>query len=85
MIRVWSGGITRASRTISGETDVPVQKLRLVSKYFRDYTFTSCKVLDIGVILGYRHLLERIFQSATVYILNADDNVKSTPSVLARR
>jgi SAM-dependent methyltransferase len=68
---------------MSCETDVPIQKLRLVSKYFHDYTFTSCKVLDIGGISGYRRLMEQIFQPATVYILNADDNVKSTPSVMA--
>ena len=62
---------------------IPVQKLDLVSKYFRDYKFRSYKVLDIGGISGYRFLLEQIFPSATVYILNADDNVKSTPSVRA--
>ena len=63
--------------------NVPVQKLNLVSKYFHDYTFRSCKVLDIGGTSGYRRLLEQVFQSATVWILNADDNVKSTPSVRA--
>jgi SAM-dependent methyltransferase len=62
---------------------VPVQKLNLVLKYFRNYPLKNCSVLDIGGISGYRSLLEQIFRSADVYILNLDENVKSTPSIRA--
>jgi SAM-dependent methyltransferase len=62
---------------------IPVQKLNLVAKHLGDHTFKSCKVLDIGGISGYRSLLEQVFPSASVYILNTDNNVKSTPAVRA--